>query len=264
VSPSTRSRLATALLFAAAAAVAATVSAAEPAAIAHRMHDVMGGAAYDASRVLRFTWGVERDGQKVASWRHAWDRWTGDYRLEGVERDTGAPWVAFFNIDSKEGRVWIGDRELAGDELAAALEQAYGRFINDTYWLLMPWKWLDPGVNLTAQGAADVDGKTCDVVGLSFGAVGLTSNDRYLAYVDRDTGFMLRWSYVLQQDDGSPGTADPTVWNWEGWRQVPPGVWFAERKVKQGEGPPVAIVTEVEDLVQSPTDEQLAAWFRAR
>jgi hypothetical protein len=158
--------------------------------------------------------------------------------------------------------VWIGDRELTGDELAQSLETAYGRFINDTYWLLMPWKWLDPGVHLTAQGTAEVDGAACDVVELTFGDVGLTSGDRYLGYVDRGTGLMRRWSYVLQEEDGTPGSAEPTVWNWEGWRRVEPGVWFAERKVRQGDGPPTAIVTDGIELYQAPTDEQLASWFR--
>lgn len=241
---------------------AATAPVPPPDVVAQRMQEAMGGERFDDARVLRFTWWVERDGERVGEWKHSWDRWTGAYRLEGTERDTGAPVLALFDVDTREGRVWVGDRALEGDELATWLERAYGRFINDTYWLLMPWKWLDPGVNRTLKDTAEVDGTLCDVVELTFGDVGLTSGDRYLGYVDRSTRRMIRWSYVLQEEDGTPGSAEPSVWNWEGWREVPPGVWFAERKRRVGGEGAVSILTDDIELHTAPSDEQLAEWFQ--
>jgi len=236
----------------------------DPTGMAERLEETMGGAVFAQARVLHFTWGVERDGQQVVAYEHTWDRWSGDYRVSGADRESGKPWLALFNINSREGRVWLGEDEVSGEDQAGQLERAYGRFINDTYWLLMPWKWRDPGVNLESLGPETIDDKTVDVVELSFGAVGLTSNDRYRGYVDRETGRMTRWSYVLQTEEGEPGAGEATVWDWDGWVEVEPGVWFSERKVRQGgEGPPVAITTTGVELHQNPTAEELAAWFKA-
>lgn len=222
----------------------------------------MGAEAFAAARVLHFTWAVERDGQQVVAYEHTWDRWTGDYRVEGVDRESGKPWLAIFDIDSREGRVWLADEAVPGEALAAHLERAYGRFINDTYWLLMPWKWRDPGVHLARVGDETVNGRECAVVELTFGEVGLTSNDRYRGYVDHETGRMVRWSYVLQDEEGKPGSSEPTVWDWTGWVEVD-GVWFSERKERVGgDGPPVAITTHGIELHAEPSAEQLAAWFQ--
>jgi hypothetical protein len=236
----------------------------DPDDLAVRLETVMGSDAFTQARVLHFTWAVERDGERIATWDHTWDRWSGDYRLAGVDRESGAPWLALFNVGSREGRVWLDDEEVTGDALPAQLERAYGRFINDTYWLLMPWKWRDPGVNLTHLGTEQVGGAVCDVVELSFADVGLTSKDRYRAYLDRESGLMVRWAYVLQGEDGAPGSGEPTVWDWTEWTEVEPGVWFAFRKVRQGgDGPAAAIVTDGVELFLEPGDEELAGWFRA-
>lgn len=229
--------------------------------IATALQESMGGAAFAAARVLHFTWAVERDGQGV-SYDHSWDRWTGDYRVEGTDRDSGEPWSARFNIGTREGRAWLGDTELAGEALAERLEAAYGRFINDSYWLLMPWKWLDPGVHLAYVGTEEVDGETCDIVELTFGEqIGLTPNDRYRGYVSRTSGMLRRWSYVLQNEDLTSGEGEPTVWSWTEWSPTPQGVWFSRRKTRLGDGPAVSIFFPYVILVDEPTPVQLEAWF---
>jgi hypothetical protein len=234
----------------------------DPTDIAERLQQAMGGDAFATARVIHFTWAAERDGQLLVTWDHTWDRWTGDYRLSGADRKSdGASWLALFNVDSRQGRVWIGDRELEGEELDEYLTASYGRFINDTYWLLMPWKWLDPGVSLSYSGEAEVAGGLCDVVELTFSSVGLTSNDRYRGYVDRDSGRMVRWSYLLQQDDGSPGEGEATAWDWQDWNEVEPGVWFSQRKTRVGGESPVAITAPTVELYVDPSAEQLRGWF---
>ncbi len=222
----------------------------------------MGGAEFAAARVLRFTWAVERDGERAVAYDHAWDRWTGDYRLAGIDSESGEAWSTLFNVETREGRAWRGDEEVTGEALAERLESAYGRFINDSYWLLMPWKWLDPGVHLAYIGTAEVDGEVCDVVELTFGEnIGLTSNDRYRGFVSRDSGLMTRWSYVLQNDDLTSGEGEPTIWNWTEWTPNEQGVWFSQRKTRLEDGPAVAIVFPAVELVGSPTADQLESWF---
>ena len=99
------------------------------------------------------------------------------------------------------GRSWLDGEELEGSDVKKALDRAYGRFINDTYWLLMPAKMQDPGVNLASEGEAAKDGKTYDVVRLTFGeGVGLTPQDTYWAYVSKASG---RCGLTARDNSGS-------------------------------------------------------------
>jgi len=203
--------------------------------VATRMMAAMGGeAAWRSTRLLHFDWAVVRDGETIVRFEHWWDRSTGDYRLEGKTRD-GAALRVLFNVESRDGRAWLDDKELDGEAATEQLDNAYARFINDTYWLLMPWKWLDPGVVLTYEGEREADGRTFDVVRLEFGdGIGLTSGDRYWGWVARDSGRMERWEYLLQNETGEPGTGDPTAWAWEEWIETDSGIALSTVKRRLG------------------------------
>ena len=126
-----------------------------------------GEAAWDKARQLRFDFAVEREGKRAAEFRHLWDRYTGDYRLHGTDK-SGAPYVVYFNVNSREGTALVNGRPVEGEEKKKLLETAYGRFINDTYWLLAPWKVFDPGVVREYAGEkTGPEGVLCDVIRLS-------------------------------------------------------------------------------------------------
>jgi hypothetical protein len=183
-------------------------------AIAERVLETLGGRdAWRATRYLRFDWAVERGGKPVVRRAHFWDKWTGDYRLEAATRE-GEPYVVVMNVRSRAGRAWSGGGELEGEALAKRLEDAFGAWTNDTYWLLAPFKLLDPGVTLKLAGEESKDGETWDRLELGFEDVGLTPKDRYWVWVDRDSGLVDRWDYVL-----AGGDDPPTSWTWEGWAQ---------------------------------------------
>ena len=230
--------------------------------VAERSMTAMGGQErFAAARLLRFDFAPVRDGKVTGSYHHWWDRHRGAYRLEGVNKE-GVPYRVLFDVNTKQGRAWLGARELAGEELAKQLEGAYGRFINDTYWLLMPWKWLDPGVNLAYEGKKTVDGSEYDVVTLSFETgTGLTSNDRYWAYVSTKTNLMERWEYVLENEEGAPGTGNPTPWTWEAWKETAAGVKLSTDRRRLAEGPVVHITFPVTEMRADVTDAELASIF---
>lgn len=177
-------------------------------AVADRLMAALGGEpAWQATRYLRFTFAGFRT--------HHWDKHQGRHRLEYTDRD-GHAWIVLENLGSRQGRAWRDGEELAGEALAEALEGAYAAWINDTYWLVMPYKLRDPGVNLTYDGEEVIDGVAYDKLKLTFDGVGLTPGDTYWAYVNRDTGLMDRWAYVLQSfEEGQP----PTQWLWRGWQR---------------------------------------------
>jgi len=178
------------------------------AAIAARTLEAMGGAeAYHATRFLRFNFFGFR--------LHHWDRHTGRHRLEGEDRE-GRSYVVLHHLDSREGEVYVDGEKLEGEKKAEWLENAYGAWINDTYWLLMPYKLRDPGVNLGYDGEEEIDGTTYDKLLLTFDGVGLTPGDRYWAYIDRDTGLMDRWAYHLESWEAE---REPTHWWWRDWQR---------------------------------------------
>jgi hypothetical protein len=249
-------------LFAGVPAVAAE-PAPEAVALAHRSMAAMGGEErWRAARLLRFDFTVVRDGQPGALYSHWWDRQSGAYRLEGTDRE-GVSYRVLFDVDDRTGRAWRGGGELAGEELARMLETAYGRFINDTYWLLMPWKWLDPGVRLGYEGRREIDGVGYETVSLAFeDGVGLTSHDRYWVLVAPDSGRVARWEYVLQDEEGRPGQSPPTAWAWEEWKPTAAGIELATVRRRLGEGPQVQIRFPVAEAWSEPTPEQLREAFQ--
>lgn len=166
----------------------------------------MGGAdAWASTRYLRF----EFFGFRL----HHWDRETGRHRLEGQTRE-GERYVVLHSVVSRKGRAWLDGEELEGEDLGQWLERAYGAWINDTYWLIMPYKLLDPGVTLGFAGEETLEGKQYDKIQLTFEGVGLTPGDTYWAWINRETGLMDRWAYFLQ--DWEEGR-EPTAWWWRDW-----------------------------------------------
>jgi hypothetical protein len=205
-------------LLAATSGLAAETRDPTAAAIAGRTLEAMGGPkAFASLRTLKFDFVVERDGKEVARYQHVWDRWDGRYRVEGVNRE-GKHVLTLFNVlKPGEGQSWLEGTALSGDELKKALDRAYGRFINDTYWLLMPAKMQDPGVNLASEGEEEKDGKTYDVVRLTFNeGIGLTPKDTYWAYVSKESGLMERWEMVLTGQEAK----DRAAFVWSDWQPV--------------------------------------------
>ena len=176
--------------------------------VTQALMEKMGGQdAWNATRYIRFEFNVSSEGQPARGRTHLWDKWEGRYRLESKAED-GKQQVVLFNTNSQEGSAYLDGEAIEGDAAADALKGAYRSFINDTYWLAMPWKWMDPGVSLKYLGEKEHDGETCDVVELTFDNVGLTPGDTYRGFVSQKTGMMGYWQYTLQSD--SEG-----AWTWE-------------------------------------------------
>jgi len=183
------------------------VAEAGPAKVTHEMHTAMGGLDnWNNTRYVNFKFQVGQDGEWRVSRSHLWDKWEGRYRLESTDNE-GLRSVALFNINTKQGKVYIDGEELPAEQAQEHIDKAYGAYINDSYWLAMPWKWLEPGVNLKYDGEETVNGEVCDIVELSFDQVGLTPGDVYRAFVSKQSHLMTHWEYKLQ--GGQEGS-----WDW--------------------------------------------------
>jgi len=194
-------------------------------AVAAQVMQALGGqTAWDGTRYLHFTFAGRRT--------HTWDRWTGRHRVEGKTKE-GKSFVVLDNLQSRTGRAWTDGKEAAGDDLKKMLELGYGTWVNDTYWLLMPYKIKDPGVHLSYAGEDTIGGKRYDKLALSFDHVGLTPGDHYTAWINRDTHLMDRWAYVLESMKPSD---PPGVWDWTGWQRYGAIMLAPHRTMVGGEG----------------------------
>lgn len=166
--------------------------------ISRRAVDVLAGGAWEKARYFAFTFVQERDGKRVASFAQRWDRISGDYRVAGRDQ-LGRDFVVIMNTNTKQGKAWLNGFAAADKDLQDLLTLGYRRFLNDTYWLLMPLKMSDPAAKKTAEGErSDACGRVWDVVHLTFTPAGGGNAEEAWAHVQRDTGIVERWDMKLQ------------------------------------------------------------------
>jgi len=218
-------------------------------ALADKVMQALGGAkAWNNTHYLRFDFAVDRGGKTVVRRAHTWDKWTGRYRLEATNKK-GDPSVVLMNVNTKEGSAFLKGKQLEGKEAKKHLEEAYATWVNDTYWLLMPYKLRDPGVTLQYAGDTTVAGATYDRVALSFENVGETPGDHYWVWVNRGNHRVERWDMVLQSDQPPPKS-----YTWEGWEQHG-GLWFATAHRQ----PPAVVYTRNLEIVSKFGDQEFRA-----
>ena len=199
---------------------ASTVDAAA-ARIVNGMQEAMGGAdAFKKIRTLRFTFAFSSKDTVRTSRTHWWDRQTDQYRIQGVNRK-GQTYVILYNTATGEGDAWVDGTKQEAEDKTRFMDRAKGLWINDTYWLLMPWKLFDPGVHLAMDGEAQVNGSHCDRVQVTFDKVGLTPGDTYWAYIDRKSHLMIRWGIIQESEKDKPDVKE-SLYDWTDWRAFGP------------------------------------------
>ena len=182
--------------------------------LADRTMEAMGGrSAWDAVRVIGWTF-LKRN--------HVWDKWTGDYRLEMDST------LVIMNINTRQGRVWENGVELADTTRRdAVLDRALSIWINDSYWLIMPYKLKDTGVTLRYVGEqATEDGRAADAIQLTFAGVGDTPENRYVVWIDRESSLVTQWAYFENATDAEPKFTRP----WTAWTP------YGDIKIAMGRG----------------------------
>jgi len=226
--------------------------------VAKELTDAMGGQrTWDVLPYFRFDFVVVREGKELARYKHWWDKKNGRCRVEGPD-DKGRTVTAIFNLSDRKGKSFTdGIVDTDSANIANILQMGYERWVNDTYWIVMPFKLRDPGAHLKYDRLRkDVDGTEHDVLGLSFDSgVGLTPGDHYTIYVNRRTHLVDKWDMMLQDQKPPPGVA-----TWEGWSQIGPVKLALLHRV---EGKPVMI--RFENVAAPQTmDETVFTYARVR
>jgi hypothetical protein len=205
-------------------------------AIADEVMEALGGQkAWDETRYL--TW--KFFGRRT----HIWDKWTGNLRYENEGT------LVLMNLNTKKGRAWKNGQEVTDPtELEKTLYDTESAWINDSYWMFMPYKLKDPGVILKYLGRGTTEaGDEADVLELTFENVGRTPENKYHVFVDAKSHLVTQFDYYPKASDPEPRFKMP----WLDWTRKGKIRLSANRGERQHEN--VAVLEDVPDSVfQSP------------
>ncbi len=142
--------------------------------------------------------------------RHSllWDKWTGDVRIEIPESKT----IILVNINDSTGRAIENGVEIIDPDTLRLkyINRGVSIWINDSYWLVMPFKLKDSGVTLKYKGEQKTQaGENADMVQLTFENVGETPNHKYNVYIDKNTKLVTQWDYFDDRSKTEPRFSTP-------------------------------------------------------
>ena len=157
-----------------------------------------------------------------------WDKTEGKVRIESMPDST----VYLVDLNKLAGRVMIRGKELTEpDSLQKMLSRGKSIWINDTYWLVMPFKLKDTGVTLRYLGEdTTLTGLRCNVLELTFNNVGDTPENKYRVYVDMKDNLVKQWAYYK---DASQDSASQ-VWPWDNYQACGEILLSADRSDNKG------------------------------
>ncbi|MDN5204422.1 hypothetical protein QQ008_23720 [Fulvivirgaceae bacterium BMA10] len=136
-----------------------------------------------------------------------WDKWTGNVRVESLTDD----FKVLLNVHEMTGKVFRDSSEITQpDSLAKYVQIGKNIWINDSYWLVMPFKLKDSGVTLkyTREDTTQV-GALSDVLTLTFEEVGVTPQNKYEVFVDKNSRLITQWSFFSNANDDSARFVTP-------------------------------------------------------
>lgn len=162
--------------------------------LADKTMEAMGGRkAWDESRFIAWNFfGIRA---------HTWDKATGDIRIEHPNKAI----VILMNIHSKNGKAQRAGNPVPADSLDFYLDLGYKWWVNDSYWLFMPFKLKDSGVTLRyIREDTTLAGDRADVIALNFENVGVTPDNIYLVWIDMQSKLVTQWAYYPDSSAAKP------------------------------------------------------------
>ena len=184
-----------------------------------------------------------------------WDKHSGRVRIDVP----GANEVYLINVNDNSGKVYVGDSLIApADSLQMKVDRGKSIWINDSYWLFMPFKLKDSGVTLHYIGNGTLpDGSPAEILQLTFEEVGDTPENKYQVYVDASDHLVKQWAYYRNASQDSASA----VWPWDNYSTYGDLLLSADRS--DGLGPknvhvydslPDAVFTDPAFSISSPGD----------
>ena len=136
-----------------------------------------------------------------------WDKFTGNVRVELSEDLKN---TIILNVITGEGKAEKDGVEIKEElEIKEFLIKGKSIWINDSYWLVMPYKLKDSGVSLKYIGEEKIEETAVDVLQLTFENVGDTPENKYYVYVDKESHLVTQWAFFPKFDDEKPRFVTP-------------------------------------------------------
>ncbi|GAB2602390.1 hypothetical protein [Spirosoma areae] len=174
--------------------------------VADAVMAAMGGrAAWDETQLIAWTF----DGLR----KFVWDKWSGDVRIDNLLDDQ----TILFNSTNDMGRVYRDGEELTQpDSVAKYVRLGKRDWLNDAYWLLMPFKLKESGVTLRYLGYdLTQERKPADALQVTFKPGTAMAGGKYKLWVDKKSHLVTQWAYYPKLTDTQPVFTLP----WEDYEQ---------------------------------------------
>lgn len=187
------------------------------------------------SKMMEAMGGVEEwDDLKYVSWtffgaRHlVWDKANNRVRIE-TPRDSS---IYLVNLDELEGKYAYNGLEITdSDIIISKIERAKSMWINDMYWLFMPFKLYDQGVTVKyVKEDTTAMGTMADVLELRFEDVGDTPQNKYEVYIDQNDNLIKQWDFFADANQEKASK----VWPWDNYKDYNGLLLSANRSDKSG------------------------------
>lgn len=201
-------------------------------AIADEVMQAMGGRqAWDNTRYLSWNFFNRR--------KLLWDKHAGICRIDWAK----SPVSIIVNLNDGTGKVSLdGTEQTHPDSLAKYLDRGKKVWINDAYWLVMPFKLKDSGVTLKYLGDAQTEsGEAADLLQLTFAGVGVTPDNKYHVWVDKKTRLVTQWAYFPKYSDEAPAIVNA----WGGYKRCG-SILLSTERGSRGSLEPVEVLERVD------------------
>jgi hypothetical protein len=172
--------------------------------IADQVMVAMGGrSSWDNTRLIQWNFFGAR--------KLLWDKESGWVRIEDQRNDlkinVNIMEETLIGMVQKEGKTLKNT-----DSIQKYLDQGKRIWINDSYWLVMPFKLKDSGVTLTYQGKDTTSGGLpSKKLRMTFENVGVTPQNAYDVWVGVQDSLIRQWAYYANASDSIPRFVLP--WN---------------------------------------------------
>lgn len=175
--------------------------------IADAVMEKMGGRkAWDDTKIIKWDFFGYR--------KLVWNKHTGDVRIQFDDTDSN---LIITNIFTHNGKVKLdGEEMLEPDSIKKYTKLGESIWINDAYWLFMPFKLKDSKTTLKyLKIDTTQSGDYSHVLQLTFNEIGDTPDNKYWVYVDTTELLVNQWAYFSTYEDSVPLFVNP----WDDYQQ---------------------------------------------
>ena len=164
--------------------------------IADSVMAAMGGREnWDKTRYIKWTF----FGRRTIIW---------DKHEQRARIDSKKGLTVLLNFKTGQGKVSLkGEIQNNADSVKKYAKQGDQIWVNDSYWLFMPFKLKDSGVTLKYVG----EDSTSHTLQLTFEKVGFTPENKYHVKVDKATNLVNSWAYFPKFEDTEPQFETPWI-----------------------------------------------------